>query len=77
MGDYSNAHIFVENTSFAYKTGIRDANGTYVTNQQLSTLNVTQGVQVIFALAWSTRYLQMEAVTPEDHSEINSGSNSR
>ncbi len=77
VGNYSNAHIIVQNTSTGIITGIQNAHGNYATNQQLLTLNVTQGLKIVFVLAWSTRYLQVEAVTPEDNSQPNSGSNSR
>ncbi len=77
VGDYSTAHIIVQNTSTGIITGIQDANNNYATNQQVSTLNATKGLQIKFVLAWATRYLQVEAVTPGDNSQPNSGSSSR
>jgi hypothetical protein len=77
VGDYSNAHIIVQNTSTGIITGIQNAHGNYATDQQLLTLNAAQGIIIKFVLAWSTRYLVIEAVTPGDNSQPNSGSNSR
>ncbi len=77
VGDYSNAHIIVQNTSTGIITGIQNAHGNYATDQQLLTLNAAQGLIIKFVLAWSTRYLVIEAVTPGDNSQPNSGSNSR
>ncbi len=77
VGNYSDAHIIVQNTSTGIITGIQDEYGNYATNQQLLTLNAAQGLIIKFVLAWSTRYLQVEAVTPGDNSQPNSGSSSR
>ncbi len=77
VDDYSNAHIIVQNTSSGIITGIQNAHGNYATDQQLLTLNATQGLKIVLVLAWSTRYLQVEAVTPGDNSQPKSGSNSR
>ena len=76
-GDYSNAQILVRNYQGGYTTGIQDANGNYATDQQLATLDATEGLQITFILAWSTRHLQIEAVTPGDTSQPNTGSSSR
>jgi hypothetical protein len=77
VGNYSDARILVQNTSSRIITGIQDANGIYVTNQQLPTLNATQQLKIIYVLAWSTRFLLVEAVSPGDNSQPFSGSNSR
>jgi hypothetical protein len=77
VGNYSDAHIIVQNTSTGIITGIQDAYGNYTTDQQPLTLNATQGLKIVIVLAWSTRYLVIEAVTPGDNSQPNSGSNSR
>ncbi len=77
VGNYSDARILVRNTSSGIITGIQDAYGNYVTDRQLSTLNATLGLDIIYVLAWSTRYLLMEAVSPGDNSQPFSGSNSR
>ena len=77
VGNYSNAQILVQTNSSSYITGIANAQSIYATNQSLSTLNATQGLQIITVLAWSTRLLQVEAVTPNDTSQPNTNSASR
>lgn len=77
VGDYSNAQIIVQSSTTTSVTGITDSTLTYATDQLVLTLNATNGLNIIYVLAWSTRYLQIEAVTPEDTSQPNTGSSSR
>jgi hypothetical protein len=77
VGNYSDARILVQNTSSGIITGIKDENYNYVTDQQLSTLNATQRLEIIYVLAWSTRNLVVEAVSPGDNGQPDFGSNSR
>ena len=63
VGDYSNARIFVRNTSNEYKTEVLNANNVAITDGQLSTLNGTKGVELMTVLAWSTRICFVEIVS--------------
>jgi hypothetical protein len=66
VGNYANARIIVRNTSSAIVTGIQNLNGEYVTDEQLPTLNATEGLLVTAVLAWSTRILFVDVVSAID-----------
>ncbi len=63
VGDYGNASIIVRNTTNQYKTGVLDANNVTISENQLSTLNGSQGIQIVVVLAWSTRIFFIEVVS--------------
>ncbi len=70
VGDYSNARIFVRNSSLRYKTGILTTDKGYISDEQLSTLNATEGIIITVVIAWSTRLLFAEVVSTENNSQL-------
>ncbi len=66
MGDYGNARIIVQNTSSGVITGIQDANGNYASDEELMTLNATEGLTIQLVIAWSTRILFVDVVLAQD-----------
>ena len=69
VGDYSNARIFVYNTSSGANTGIFDADGTTATNQRLVSFNATRGLIIQLVIAWSTRFAAVEAVRATNNAQ--------
>ena len=45
-----------------------DSNDQYVTDEQLLTLNATEGLDIIIVTAWPTRLLFVEVVSAPDDS---------
>lgn len=77
VGNYGDARIMVQNTPTNVKTGIKDANQNYLTDQQLSTLNATEGIRINVVSAWSTRLLFVEAIPTGDNTQPGSVNDSR
>jgi hypothetical protein len=68
VGDYANAQIIVRKSSSGYITRIVDVNGERISDEQLSTLNATEGITIIAVTAWSTRLFFAEVVSTVDNS---------
>ncbi|CAF1421202.1 unnamed protein product [Rotaria sordida] len=62
VGDYGNVRIFVRSTSSGTVTGIQDANGTYVTDEEIPFLNAAEGLKLQGVIAWSSRLVYAEVV---------------
>jgi hypothetical protein len=73
VGNYADARIIVRNASSGIITGILDSNFNYVTNQQLPTLNATEGFYIFAVIAWSTRILFVEVISAQKN-DSSSGS---
>ncbi|CAF1236697.1 unnamed protein product [Adineta ricciae] len=67
VGDYGNARIIVRNSSSVIITGIKNKNGNYITNAQISTVNRASRAKIIVVLAWSTRLLYVNVIPAEDN----------
>ncbi len=68
VGNYADARIIVRNTSSDFITGVMISNSQYVSDEQLLTLNATEGFDIIIVTAWSTRLLFAEVVSAQDDS---------
>lgn len=62
VGNYQAANIIVRNSPSGIITGIQNANGDYATDDELLTLNATEGCQVVIVLVWPTFLLWVEAI---------------
>lgn len=63
VGDYGNARIIVRDTTLPFQTGVLDSNNLTITDAEISTLNGTEGIQLVRVLAWSTRIFFAEVVS--------------
>jgi hypothetical protein len=63
VGDYGNAPIIVRNTTNQYKTGVLDENHVLISENEVSTLNGSKGIEIVSVLAWSTRIYFIEVVS--------------
>ena len=75
LGNYQNARILVRNRSSGYFTGIANAQGHYISDNQLTTLNATERIKLVRVIAWSTRILFLEVIPANDNAQP--GTNSR
>ena len=66
IGNYAEARMLARRTPSGIINGIQDANGNYVNDTVVPTLNVTEGTQVVLVLAFATRICYIEAIAPED-----------
>ncbi len=66
VGDYGNARIIVQNTSHSVKTGVLDQNNMFISDDVLSDLNATEGIQIMTVLAWATRIYFIEVISTDN-----------
>lgn len=69
-GNYGEARILVRDIPSIFKTGIWNMDREYVFNEEMPSLNVSDGVSIIAVLAWSTRILHAEVVSIENDTII-------
>ncbi len=65
VGNYGEARILVRNVTFGYTTGIQNGNDMSVFEEEMPTVNGTEGVAIFIVTAWSTRFLSVQVVSVE------------
>lgn len=66
VGNYGQARILVRQTPSGIVNGIKDANGIYVNDSIVPTLNATEGTTIVYVFAYATRIFYIQAIPAED-----------